>query len=614
MIRKQPAERAPYEMQIAALAERQFDVHPEKLPEWLTEADTARRNMLLRQLESLDHLKPPPLQMLPFVVNDVGPRAPPIHLPGQDTGPPIEPGFPTVLSPEPAPIQRPHPSLRSTGRRTALANWIASESNPWTARVIVNRVWRRLMGRGLVETTSDFGRLGQPPSHPELLDWLAKAFIRDGWSLKALHRRILTSATFQQSSRTKDRATAESIDPGNLLLWRATPRRLTAEEIHDAILAASGELGASGRAVFLPVRRNQPHPLLKVFDFPDRIRSAGQRHRTTTSTQALSLWNNPWSHERAQAMRRTLQPRDDRAFVEQAYRRLFAREPQDRELEPALHFLARYAEASQAPAVAPRWVPFPTDEDALALNVSPATVRSIQAGWDRPPLAADFTVEATVMLRSLYENAAVRTIAASWSGNKKEPGWALGVTSTKSAYRPRNLILQLVGSGPDGKTKYEVVASDLRLALDRPYYVAASISLDKGKPAVDFAVQPLFGEGERQIAHKSHGIAGGVHAKRKTATIGGRTGHDWDGLIQRVAVSDQVIAIEDCRATRLHGADTTGRVLWQDYSRGADGYHSANEAPGAAIAWVARQATPRQAARTSLLHALINANETIYVD
>lgn len=336
-----PDDRAPYEEQIAVLASRQFDILPEKLPEWLSGPEAEERQQLLARLKEFDSLRPAPLPTMAFVAGDVGPTAPPTFLPGHDSDA-IEPGFLTILDAGPAEIVSPPPALESTGRRSALARWIVDRQNPLTARVLVNRVWQQHFGRGLVETASDFGHLGAPPSHPELLDWLASRFIEDGWSLKKLHRRILTSATFQQTSQRPADERLRQLDPGNTLLWRMNPRRLSGEEIHDAILAATGELKEKRRAIYKPVKRNSPDPLLARFDFPDRIRSHDQRHRTTTVTQALMLLNNPWSYERATAIAGRFAGHSNEEFVRQVYTHLFARGPDDVELGMADLFLTAY--------------------------------------------------------------------------------------------------------------------------------------------------------------------------------------------------------------------------------------------------------------------------------
>jgi mono/diheme cytochrome c family protein len=342
MIAARRCERSPYEHQIASLASNQFDLHPEKLAEWLDEQTEAERQELRRQLTEFDHLKPEPLPTLKFVASDVGPVAPPTIIPGTGDDSPVAPGFPEIISDGPADIPQLPTALQSTGRRTALARWITNPDNPLTARVIVNRVWQQHFGRGLAETCSDFGQLGTLPSHPELLDWLARRFMADGWSLKKLHRLILTSATYRQSSlRSMDEQLAK-IDPQNVLLWRMNSRRLSGEEIHDAILAATGELSSDKRAVYKPVKRNQLDPLLAVFDFPDRVRSEGERHQTITSPQALLLMNDPWLHERAKVMAEQIGVTDVEALVPSATRRLYFRTATPRELDHARRFCDEY--------------------------------------------------------------------------------------------------------------------------------------------------------------------------------------------------------------------------------------------------------------------------------
>ncbi|MGL4461816.1 MAG: PSD1 and planctomycete cytochrome C domain-containing protein, partial [Planctomycetia bacterium] len=155
-------------------------------------------------------------------------------------GPLVEPGFPQVITKEtPAIVPPKHGG--SSGRRLALANWLVRPDNPLTARVMANRVWKYHFGRGLVRTTADFGKGGTPPSHPQLLDWLASEFMAGGWSLKHLHRVVLASKTYQLSSRTANEA-ALTADPDNDLLWRQNLRRLEAEAIRDAVLTVSGRL------------------------------------------------------------------------------------------------------------------------------------------------------------------------------------------------------------------------------------------------------------------------------------------------------------------------------------------------------------------------------------
>jgi hypothetical protein len=327
MILRRPCERSPYEHQIASLASRQFDVQPEKLPEWLDDDAEAERQELRKRLATFDFIKPDPLPTQLFVISDVALKAPPNFIAGDSAKTPIEPGFPKVLHDGPVEIEPLPVALQSTGRRSALARWIVDPTNPLTARVMVNRIWQQHFGRGLVETASDFGHLGSAPTHPELLDWLASRFIEDGWSLKKLHRRILTSSTYRQSSQRPMDERLQAIDPANTLLWRMNPRRLSGEEINDAILTASGELQNVGRAIYKPVKRNAPDELLALFDFPDRIISCDLRHRTTTSRQALVLLNGDWLQKRAGAVASLLRDLNDNQFVEEVYLRLYGRRP-----------------------------------------------------------------------------------------------------------------------------------------------------------------------------------------------------------------------------------------------------------------------------------------------
>jgi hypothetical protein len=208
-------------------------------------------------------------------------------------------------------------SEAESGRRQ-LAQWLVDPANPLTARVVVNRVWRWHFGRGLVRTTENFGLVGEPPSHPELLDWLARRFVADGWSLKSLHRMILSSSTYRQSSRPQGDTLAR--DPENRLLGRAAVRRLEAEEVRDALLAVGGKLdrtiGGSllqvenraylfdhtskdltdyssfRRSLYLPIIRNNIHDLFVLLDYPDAAVPSGDRATTTVAPQALMMLNS----------------------------------------------------------------------------------------------------------------------------------------------------------------------------------------------------------------------------------------------------------------------------------------------------------------------------------
>ena len=254
----------------------------------------------------------------------------PVDVPIQLAGDPAKPGAvvprgaPSFLAEAGCP-PRSVPS-HASGRRE-LAEWLTQPSQPLIARVFVNRVWQHHFGKGIVATPSNFGARGEPPTHPELLDWLAARFVAEGWSVKALHRRIVTSQAYQRSSRDDPANTAK--DPANRFLWRFDRSRLDAESLRDAILAVSGGLNlerpgphpfppieqwkwtqhapfkdvypTDHRSVYLMTQRLQKHPYLALFDGPDTNTSVEARTKVTAPFQALYLMNNPWMRARAEA-------------------------------------------------------------------------------------------------------------------------------------------------------------------------------------------------------------------------------------------------------------------------------------------------------------------------
>jgi cytochrome c553 len=242
-------------------------------------------------------------------------------------------------------------SIRTGSGRRELAAWIASPKNPLTARVLVNRVWQGHFGRGIVGTPSNFGFLGERPTHPELLDFLAARFLADGGSLKRLHRLIVTSDAYQQSSVPTARSLAR--DPDNRLLSRAPRRRLEAEALRDSILAVAGtldrtpggiafrDLATPRRTVYAMTIRSDRTGFGPLFDSPDTTSSAEKRNETTVASQALYLLNSPFIREQAHALARRLQalPGPDAARIGAAYRRLYARPPTPGEIALGQAFL-----------------------------------------------------------------------------------------------------------------------------------------------------------------------------------------------------------------------------------------------------------------------------------
>lgn len=269
------------------------------------------------------------------------------------------------------------PALEDQGsvegkRRAALARWITNPANPLTPRVIVNRLWHWHFGQGLVDTPSDFGHGGSKPSHPELLDWLARELLRQGWSLKAMHRLILTSAAFKQDSRYLDNAEGEKIDSGNRLLWRQNPRRIEAEALRDSVLFVSGKLnhqrGGPGfedfkyqgtyapiytyitadkpalwrRSIYRYIVRTTPDRFMTTLDCPDPANMTPKRLTTTTPLQSLALYNNDFMLRQAQCFATRLEAEagsDNDAQVRRAFTLALSRDPSTEERALATKFI-----------------------------------------------------------------------------------------------------------------------------------------------------------------------------------------------------------------------------------------------------------------------------------
>ncbi|HUR55905.1 MAG TPA: PSD1 and planctomycete cytochrome C domain-containing protein [Gemmataceae bacterium] len=270
------------------------------------------------------------------------------------------------------------PRIRAGSGRLELANWIASKDNPLTARVMANRVWLHLFGRGLVPTAENFGAAGQPPSHPELLDHLAITFAADGWSVKKLIRRIVLSHAYQLDSKYD--AKNNEADPENALVWRMTPRRLDAESLRDSMLAVSGRLDATPpvgsvvaragegptvgrprlgdsvqaaindpaekhRSIYLPIVRDNLVEALALFDAPDPSLIVADRQTTTVPSQGLFLLNNPFVIRSADAAAEKLLKGTTTSTerVRSAYLMFFGRSPSENELKAAGDFVKAYS-------------------------------------------------------------------------------------------------------------------------------------------------------------------------------------------------------------------------------------------------------------------------------
>jgi uncharacterized protein DUF1553/uncharacterized protein DUF1549/cytochrome c len=373
-----PRRRTALQWQLALKAAPQIEVGDSEVGAAMKGADRERWQLLTQRLNSFKPMKPVPLPEA-IGITDVGREAPETFTLAVGVyDAPVEkvaPGFPSCLDPRPVVTAAP-PGMATTGRRSALARWLTSPQNPLTARVMVNRLWQSHFGRGLVATASDFGRAGEPPTHPELLDWLAQELVQGGWSLKAVHRLIMTSSTYRQSAAYS--AAAARADPQDRLLWRMPRRRLEGEAIRDAILTVSGRLNekrggpsvlpelpagltAGGwtvtadprerdrRSIYVYVKRNLRYPLFEAFDMPDTHESCPRRDVTTTPTQALMLMNSEGVLDLAQSfagrLLRECPPSagSDRreAMIERAYRLAFSRRPDAEERRLAREFLDR---------------------------------------------------------------------------------------------------------------------------------------------------------------------------------------------------------------------------------------------------------------------------------
>ncbi|MFN7733369.1 MAG: PSD1 and planctomycete cytochrome C domain-containing protein [Pirellula sp.] len=351
--------------------------------------DPAVRLQIDGEIKSLRDSVPPFDAAL--AVADIGPSIAPtfvlhrgdVHSPRD----PVEPDVPGIFKKQIDAPEYPGPGKHSSGRRLQLAKWIAHPNHPLTARVLVNRIWQRYFGVGIVPTPDDFGRTGMPPSNLPLLDFLARELIDSGWSMRHVHRVILSSHAYRMRSQTND-PQAELADPEVHRFWRQRVRRLDAEAIRDSILWMSGSLGEkrSGpsvyptltpevrdsanpvslaqwvdsppgdqncRSVYLIVKRSLKVPFLETLDFANSTSPVGVRSVTTTAPQALLLLNDPWLHAQAsKLLERALResPATDAALLERLWSIVYQRRPSELELQHSLDFLQSQSATALATA------------------------------------------------------------------------------------------------------------------------------------------------------------------------------------------------------------------------------------------------------------------------
>jgi hypothetical protein len=331
----------------------------------MPEPERLKHRELVDQIAAIDKLKPKPFPSARAIGETAREPRPSyfLHRGSVDTkGPEMRPGVLSVAAATEWEFPAPAPGATSSWRRRGFAEWLTAPENPLTARVIVNRLWQHHFGEGIVRTPSNFGKMGEPPSHPELLDWLALELIDRGWSLKAMHRLMLTSEAYQMSSR--DIAANLKIDPDNRLFWRMPRLRLEAEAIRDQILAVAGTLDRTlggpnvfpyidpdlfeksskrdwpgkpdddpstwRRSLYVFSKRSIRYPMFEMFDQPNLINSVDRRNRSTVAPQALILMNNPFviyqAGRFAERLRRAA-PGDAGAQVDLAFRLALGRGP-----------------------------------------------------------------------------------------------------------------------------------------------------------------------------------------------------------------------------------------------------------------------------------------------
>jgi hypothetical protein len=348
-----------------------------RVPKLLTSADLDRYLSLQEERKRLAQFEPTAIDTALCVSEDPQPRLTHVLMRGNAhaEGDLVQPGFPSVLTP-PAPVVTPTPYGDSCGRRLALARWMTGVRQPLTARVMANRIWQYHFGRGIVRTPSNFGFQGAPPTHPELLDWLASELVRQGWRMKSIHKLILMSSTYRMSSRANPQALAR--DPENNLMWRFDMRRLEAEEVRDSILAVNGSLNlrmggpsiyptmpkevlagqsmpGSGwgkstpgeqcrRSVYIHVKRSLIYPTIASFDGADTDFSCPVRFATTQPTQALGMMNSAFVNDQARVFAAYLRKHAGPAPAAQvrlALWRVTQREPAQKEIDRGVRLMTR---------------------------------------------------------------------------------------------------------------------------------------------------------------------------------------------------------------------------------------------------------------------------------
>jgi hypothetical protein len=661
--RKSPSERNCLEQQLAYLVYRQVDFEYDRLDDKIKGEEKEKRLALRKELNKFQDLKPKPLPTA-LTVKDIA------GVPAETTIPkrsdnPIAPGYLTLLDPTDAAIEA-LPQGDSSGRRTSLARWLTRPDHPLTTRVIVNRLWQHHFGKGLTPNASDFGHLGGSPNYPELLDWLTGQFIRDGWSLKKLHRRIVLSETYRQSTQHPEWEQLQKLDPLNQFHWRADTRRLDAEQIRDAILSSSGllqhapiaaiktdgstssgtpesesdqqtvsVLGGEGvqpdvprRSIYLRVMRNARDPLLDAFDLPLFFSSESSRNTTTTPVQSLMLINSPLMLSYATALTervfRDAPTSSLKDRINQLWLNSYLRLPSEEELAQATAFVTSQSriikenqEQQNQVELAQSKLPF---RDGLAVAIAPDQPQArLMIQHDARLNTGNFTLEAFFQVRSIYESGEVRTIASKGHGGGGKTGWGFGVTGKGSRRKPQTLVMQMWGKKRDGSIGEAAIFSDQNINLNIPYFVGAAVELasDSKPGTVTFYLKDLSNDDDPlQIAKIEHDIVGGLE-NTEPVTLGGRSMNEsglFDGLLDDVRISHGALKDNEILYASENITEST-RGFWRFESQ--PGVLADSSGSGLQIT-PAKKSTPISdpdfSAFRDLSHAILNSNEFLYVD
>jgi len=625
MFYKKAEDRSTYEQQLVELINRQVrDKRSKTKWDKKFEKDEELKSKYEKLQLKLASLGTKPSLPQAFITTDLSDQPARTFIPGKKRKE-TSPAFLALLG-------LPNPEIKptahgTTGRRLALANWIVSTNNPLSTRVIVNRVWQKHFGKGLVGSANDFGFLGEEPSHPELLDWLATSFVQDGWKLKTLHRTIMLSETYGQTTRREPSEKERVSDPGNRLLWRFPPQRLSAEQIRDAMLATSGELkpksGGSSvdgnsphRSVYLKKKRNSPDSILAAFDAPAGFASASERLDTTTSTQALLLRNNPWPHARARAMAKKFSTHETlESSTGGIFMAAYGRPASPAEIEIARSFLDQLMAKSAKQAKDKSPPKDPTERhDHLALSQN-ETIRIFKG--DNLELGNSWTIEAIARLDRIHANAHVNTLLSQSAWSHQKQGWSFGITSAKSAYEPRNFIMQLTGENVGGDVIYRVIDSNIQLPLETELYLACSIHLSPdGNSKAHFAWKNLDDpQAELQEASVEHEVATLSPDMKDGQFLGGRSNgqHFWNGTLKRLRVSSPAIEKESRILNKPDGDEYESRAKL-DLDLSSNQEQVLHKKGFRLLSSGAKDvSSPRLEALTALCHAILTSNEFLYL-